>query len=448
MDSLPGAPAGRSIQAHGLGGAQDLPIPAELAIAGATTALAVSFVVLALAWRHPRYGDPDAGRLAPAGLARLVDSPGLAWAARAFGAFLLVWASVAAVLGQDLLTNPFFGMVYVLLWVGIVPLSLLLGRFWRAISPVRTINLLFARVAGTDPETGIRTYPERLGVWPAALGLFAFVWLELVYPYSTELGPVRLFFAIYVAAMLLGGAFFGSRFYERADPFEVYSSLVARLSIWGRDSSGGLRLRSPLADLDLTRPRPGLVAVVAVLLGSTGFDSFSSSNAWLRLTQDAPVSTTLLDSGALVAFCLGVGVLLAGATVVVPAEGTPRAALPGMFAHSVVPIIVGYIFAHYLTYLVETGQATLILMSDPLGTGADLLGTGDWSVSYFLSFHPTLLAWLKVLAVVTGHVLGVVAAHERAIRVLPRRHQLTGQLPLLAVMVGFTAGGLYLLFSA
>ena len=68
-------------------------------------------------------------------------------------------------------------------------------------------------------------------------------------------------------------------------------------------------------------------------------------------------------------------------------------------------------------------------------------------MNYWLSYHPTLLANIKVGAVVLGHVLGVVAAHDRAIRLLPRRHQLTGQLPLLVAMVAFTAGGLYLLFA-
>ena len=49
---------------------------------------------------------------------------------------------------------------------------------------------------------------------------------------------------------------------------------------------------------------------------------------------------------------------------------------------------------------------------------------------------------------VLGHVLGVIAAHDRALNVLPERHQLTGQLPLLVAMVAFTVGGLYLLFAA
>jgi hypothetical protein len=119
-----------------------------------------------------------------------------------------------------------------------------------------------------------------------------------------------------------------------------------------------------------------------------------------------------------------------------------------LFAHSVVPIVVGYVVAHYLTFLVVMGQTTLIQMSDPMSNGSNLFGTAGWSVSYWLGEHPTVLATTKVLAVVTGHVLGVVAAHDRAVALLPKRHQLTGQLPLLFVMIAFTVGGLYLLFAA
>ncbi len=112
------------------------------------------------------------------------------------------------------------------------------------------------------------------------------------------------------------------------------------------------------------------------------------------------------------------------------------------------PIIVGYIVAHYLSYFVEVGQQTVAKLSDPMGTGANLLGTADLHVNYWLTTHPTFLAVLKVLSVVTGHVLGVIAAHDRAIKLLPKRHQLTGQLPLLIVMVFYTVTGLYLLFGA
>ena len=67
--------------------------------------------------------------------------------------------------------------------------SLLFGRVWKAISPFRLINAGIARVSGGDPDDGVFTYPARLGMWPAAVGLFAFVWMELVYPHNVDLVP-------------------------------------------------------------------------------------------------------------------------------------------------------------------------------------------------------------------------------------------------------------------
>ncbi|MBD8868736.1 hypothetical protein [Nocardioides donggukensis] len=435
------------LDAHGIGGAKDLPIPAEYAIAGAAAALAISFTVLALAWREPRFNVGAAPRPVPPVLARIVDHPAFGAVLRTLGLGFFLYVAAAAVFGPDRATNPFFGVFYVLLWVGIVPLSLLFGPFYRAISPVRTVNLLLARVSGSDPDVGLRDYPARLGYWPAAAALFGFVWFELVYPFNGELGPARLWCAAYVGVMLVGGAVFGNRFYEYADPFEAYSTLVGRLSVWGRHE-GALVVRSPLANLDLTPARPGLLAAAAVLLGSTAFDSFTNSSFWVRTAQDSAIDGTVLNTLALSGFVLAVGALFAGGVMATGIHDEHRRReLPALFAHSLVPIIVGYIAAHYLSYLVELGQQTVIQLSDPFGTGADYLGTGDRAVNYWLTLHPTFLATTKVAAVVLGHVVAVVAAHDRAIRLLPRRHQLTGQLTLLAVMVGFTVGGLYLLFG-
>jgi hypothetical protein len=434
--------------AHGIGGAKDLPISPELAIAGATAALVISFTVLAIAWRTPRYDAATSGRPAPDLLASIVDSAAWRIGLRTLGMALFLYVAAASILGKDLVINPVFGVFYVWWWVGMVPLSLLLGPAWKAISPVRTINLAFAKVSGSDPERGLFTYPERLGHWPAAVGLFAFVWLELVYPFSTELGPVRLWCAAYVALMLIGGALFGNTFYERADPFEVYSTLASRLSIWGRRGDL-LVIRSPLANLDTTPVRPGLVAVVAVLFGSTAFDSFKDSARWVQFIQDESVSPYVMNNIGLLSFCVGVGLIFAlGCVLTGLGDDLKRTELPDQLAHSVVPIIIGYIVAHYLSYLVEVGQLTLIQLSDPFSNGSNYLGTGNLQVSYWLSYHPTLLANIKVTAVVVGHVLGVIAAHDRAIKILPPRHQLTGQLPLLFAMIAFTVGGLYLLFAA
>ena len=435
---------------HGLGGAKDLPIPLGLAVAAGIASLVVSFCVLALAWRTPRYQQPG-GRPAPRWLAGLVDDHRFQWTVRIVALLFFGYLTWALIWGPDLTNNPALGTFYVLVWVGVVPASLLFGRIARAVSPVRTINLLLAKLTGGDPAVGVFAYPVRLGYWPAALGLLAFVWQELVNPESVYLGSVRIWLAAYLAVMLVGAAIFGDEWFERADPFEVYSNLLAKLSIWGR-TDGQLVVRSPLANLGTTVPRPGLVAVVAVLFGSTGFDSYQDTITWQRFVIDAGVNEILTNTVALLASCLVVGLTFTVAAMSTGVETTGphavrRSALPDMLAHSVVPIVVGYMTAHYLSYFVEQGQSTLIQLSDPMVRGDNLLGTANLSVNYWLSFHPTLLAVIKVLAVITGHIVGVIAAHDRAIKLLPPRHHVTGQLGMLVVMVCYTGAGLYLLMG-
>jgi hypothetical protein len=456
---------GPTVPLHGLGGAKDLPIPAPLAIAGGTAALLVSFCVLILAWRTPRYDGRERGLPLWRWLADTLDSPWFKGGLRLVGFAFAGYVGWAMVAGPDLRTNPVLGVFYVLLWVGIVPASLLFGRFYRAVSPVRTLNLLFAKATGSDPAKGLYRYPERLGYWPATLGLFAFVWQELVNPNSTYVRSFSGFHPSvmgwlvgYLLLMLIGSALFGDVWLSRADPFEAYSDLLAKLSPWARLTDGRLALRSPLANLATLTARPGLVAVVAVLFGSTAFDSYKDTVRWVRFVNKLNVDVEVVNTAALLAACAIIGGTFALATMSTATEkprsdrqseaGSNRWLLPRLFGHSVVPIFVGYMTAHYLSYFIEQGQITVLYLSDPLSEGSNLLGTADWSVNYWLSFHPTVLASIKVLAVVTGHVVGVIAAHDRALALLPRKHQVTGQLGLLVVMVFYTATGLYLLFGA
>jgi len=115
--------------------------------------------------------------------------------------------------------------------------SLGIGRVGSIAGPIVggiLISTGISRLSGGDPDEGVFPYPRRLGMWPAAVGLFAFVWMELVYPHNVDLSPVRLWCGVYLGVMIIGGALYGNSFYGRADPFEVYSSLVARVSVWGR----------------------------------------------------------------------------------------------------------------------------------------------------------------------------------------------------------------------
>jgi hypothetical protein len=443
------SPTADVVLAHGVGGGRDLPIPFEYAVIGAAWALVISFGLLAFAWRRSRFRGDESGVPLPRWLAAVVDS---VWTRAALRMLALAFTGLflaALLFGPDRLTNPVFGVFYVLVWVGIVPASLLLGPIWRVISPLRLLHAGLSRLLRTDPDAGLVEMPRWLGYWPAALGLLSFVWLELVYPNSTYLSSVRAWVALYAVILLLGSVAFGRRWFASADPFEVFSTLVARLSPFGRRTDGVLVVRNPLENLDGLAPAPGLVAVIAVLFGSTGFDSFSESPFWTSYAQGIAIDPVLLDSAVLLGFVLVVGLSFGLATMTVGGLGhIERRTLPRTFAHSVVPIIVGYFIAHYLTLFYETGQQTVAQLSDPLGTGADLFGTAGMGINFFLTLHPTALAVTKVVAVVAGHLLAAIAAHDRAVRVLPRGRELVGQLPLLLVMVFYTSAGLYLLLAA
>jgi hypothetical protein len=437
-----------TVLAHGVGGRQDLPIPFGLAVAGAAAALVVSFLVLLMAWRRSRFQGDQSGRPLPLAVSRAADSSWMRWTLRLLGLVVAAYVSVGAVAGPDLATNPTAGVVYVLLWIGIVPLSLLFGPFWRLVNPLRTLHLLLCRAIRLDPTVGMRTLPAGVGLWPAAAGLAAFTWLELVAPDRATLPVIRAWFAVFVAVMLLGAVVFGSRWFDHADPFEAYSAVVARLSWLGRRSDGRLVARNPLENLDGTPVRPGLTATVAALLGSTMFDSASASPWWDRWVQESAVPATLAGTvGLLAAILLVYLTFTLAVRWVASLAGSEGRGLADHFAHSVVPIVVGYVIAHYFTLFVLEGQRTLVLLSDPLGTGANWLGTAGMTENRWIAGQPTLVASVQVGAIVVGHVLGIVAAHDRAVRLFPLARP-DCQVPLLVVMVGYTVGGLLLLFAA
>ncbi|WP_028984403.1 hypothetical protein [Sporichthya polymorpha] len=433
--------------AHGVGARQDLPLPFVYVLLGAVLALAVSFGALAVRWRTSKLTGAAAGRTLAGSLGEFADSAELRWTLRVLGLAITGFVAWCALAGPDLATNPTAGFVYVIFWVGLVPASLLFGPVWRLLNPLRTIHLGICAALRLDPDDPPFELPRWVGYWPAAIGLGSFVWLELCATDRSSTETLTTYFSMYAGANLLGAMLFGREWFTRGDGFEVFSALIGRLSPLGRRSDGSVVLRNPLNNLDATPEAPGLIAVVGVMLGSTAFDSLTSTSWWYDRTFDSSMSPQTLSSialaasigGVTAAFCLASW--LAG---VLSGRGPAGAATA--FAHSVIPIAVGYLIAHYFSLLVFAGQQTLIYASDPMADGSNIFGTADLSVNYGL-VTVGQIASVQMVSIVVGHVLGVFAAHDRAIRLFPNRGAVISQMPMMVLMIAYTIGGLTLLFS-
>ena len=422
---------------HGLGSRQDLPLPFEFVLFGAALALVVSFAVLVAAWKRPRLTRPTGVPLP--GLTRLVDAAATRAALRLLALGLYAWMGLALWFGQDRVTNPVFGFAFVWLWVGLVPLSLLFGPIWRRTNPLRTISRLVLAVRGPVRPLSVAAW-QRIGVLPGVVTLLGFAWLELVQPDNNTLAVLRWWAVAWFVVVVGGALLFGERWVGASDPFEVFAERIATLSPWQR-IGGVIHLVNPLRHA-CTAPVPrGVAAVAATLLGITAYDSFTNTTGWVGWVQTSSLPREVWGTVGLLAMTLLVAGSFALASRLTARGWTDR------LAASLVPIVVGYNLAHYLSLLVLEGQRTAILASDPLGLGWNVFGTAELGVNTGIFDYPDVVAVIQLAAIVIGHLLGVLIAHDRSLVALNGRHVVRGQLPMLILMVGYTCAGLLLLFS-
>jgi hypothetical protein len=447
------------VLAHGIGGVQDLPVPRWLFYWGAAVVLVASFALLGSLWRHPLLARRAEGRALPGAFSRVVLGPlRVVVQLVSVGLFALVWW--AALVGD---TDPYENLaptwVYVIFWLGVPLLSVVLGDVWRALSPWRALADGFVWVWERSGRTAapLAAYPARAGRWPAAVALLAFVALELAYSDPSSPRTIAFAIALYTYVALFGMVAFGRETWERSgEGFAVAFSYLARIAPL-HAVDGRVRLRWPLTGLAGAEPTPGSVAVVSVMLGSVLFDGYSRTTTWQDTLAeiegpflvDRPgvgeLLVTLASLGGLLVGALLVGLAYVAACALARASvDAPRSLVPE-FVLSLVPIAFVYLVAHYFSLFVIQGQFVFPLLSDPLGRDWDLLGTAGW-LPNLAPFTPNTVWYVQVGALVAGHVAGLAVAHDRAIDIFEeRRDALRSQLAMLALMVLYTVGGLWVL---
>ena len=446
--------------AHGLVGRTDLPIPAWLFGWGAAVVLVVSFVALAVLWPRPRLERAPERRVlqVPAWLEVPCGVIGVALFA------LVVYAGLEGTQVDTANLAPTF--IYVLFWVGLLPLQVLLGDVFALFNPWRAVGRAAGWVSRRMAGDGVpepMPYPDWLGRWPAAIGILCFAWLELVSTSRSDPSTLAVLALAYAAVQLIGMSLYGVRAWERrGDAFAVYFELFARLSPlrWER---GTLYVRPPLAGVTSLTPVPGTVALLCVMIGSTTFDGFSNGPVWSDIAPELASVITDLGVGQAtalqIAFTIGllavVGAVAllyrlgaAGMRTVAPEHETGE--LARRFVHTLTPIALAYLVAHYFSLLAFQGQALGYLASNPLGRtlaegDTGWLGTADWGIDYTW-VGAEAIWYVQVGALVAGHVAGLVLAHDRALSVFDRAREATrSQYWMLVVMVAFTSLGLWLL---
>jgi len=450
--------------AHALASRQDLPVPAWLFAWGASIVLIVSFFALSAGWREPRFEQPHSRPFA-AGLSRALLSLPAQVLCGAVGIFLFGFAIYAGLEGTVAPDRNFaLTFLFVTCWLGFPFFSAIFGDLFRPFNPWRAIGR--AAGAGFRAIAGQRAahlaYPERLGRWPAAIGLLAVVWLEVVYGSGGAIlepevaATAACVYSVYTFAMM--GAFGVEEWCDRGEVFSVYFGMFGRLGVFGT-SEGWLERRRPFSAATTWATVPGSAALVLASIATTSYDGASEGafadfietgigwaediglgvTASIRLTDT--VFMLLTFAGVSLVYWLGVR----GMRTV---PGAPSLAkLRTGFAHTLIPIALAYLVAHYFSLFVFQEQAQFTyLLSDPLGTGTtDLFGTASSGVDYTVLTANTIW-YVQVGALIAGHVLGLMLAHDRALVYWPDYRRATAsQYWMLAVMVAFTCFGLYLL---
>ena len=486
--------------AHGLRDRYDLPMPLWLWVIGAGATIIFTFAIIALFFRG--YRPPSAPREID-----LFSLPGFRWFAhrvpvgllRLLAVVLLVATVVSGFLGHaDPAHNLAPVMVWVVWWVGIAYVCALVGDLWAVINPFGTLftwtEKIVAQVTGGRRLSLQKPYPQGLSTWPAVAGLGVFFWAELIWAGGSVPWNLALAVTLYAGVTWAGMVVYGRDIWlQNADPFSLVFGVFARFAPLALRSNDREQIRacpSPAcryrqdhcvngrfclaraAPEDLTcilRPPAvglldepqvpaSLMVLVVILLATVTFDGILETSLWAHVLERTLSGEVRFVGSAALVMCsvaflmvfLAFSWLMAycarrfGGSCSVR-TGPDVLETAGSFVMTLVPIAIAYHLAHYLSYLVISGQYLIPRLSDPLGNGWNLFGTSGYQVD--IGLLGAQVAWyLAVAFILAGHVFAVYIAHLAALRLFGNpRAAFFSQIPMMVLMVLYTMLSLWIL---
>jgi len=353
---------------------------------------------------------------------------------------------------QEFFENPVTVLTWVDFWVGLGIVSWLIGNVYERVAP---LNVAARALDGVLARRGVEPlrYPARLGQWPAVGLMLGWSWMELIWGPAKEPRTLALILVAYIVATLVGAALFGAETWlGNVELFSVFARTLSRFSPlelrpfspeeWASSDERSARLRLYGAGLRTDPALPaGGGAFVLTALATVVFDGWSQTdrfgsfqewfwNRWTFLAHHVDVLQTLS--------MLAVVVLFVGAYLLITRRDAPR------YAPTLIAIAAVYFTAHYFAYLLIAGQDTPAVIVDPFGHSWNPLGWGEYELDRNV-VPAGGVWWVQVLLIVWGHVAAVFAAHRLALHRATRVRALALQVPLVALMVGYTVAGLWVL---
>jgi len=369
---------------------------------------------------------------------------------------LLVALLVVGWIGaHDPTRNPLPLMIWTLWWGVLVVLQGLIGDLWHWVNPWVGPYRLVRRVLGPRP---VARLPGWFGHWPALLDFAAFAAVLLADPAPADPDHLAWMVAVYWGFHFAGMLIFGPRWLRRCEGLSVLLGNYALLALFAK-RAGRRRFGLPGWQISWRRaPHPSRAVFMVVTLAAGSFDGLHETFWWLGRLGINPLefpgrSAIVMQSLAgLFAMALGLVALFALSV----RAGLWLVGVAGRFvevfsalAPAILPIALGYHFAHYLPSLLVNAQYALRAASDPLANGADYLHLGQFYVTtgFFATRATVRLIWLTQAAVVViGHMLAILLAHAQAVRLFGSHRKATlSQIPVASFMVLYTLFGLWLL---
>ncbi len=480
--------------AHGFGQRYDLPLPLPYYLIGSGLVVGLSFVLLiasarggqASTHRKSWHHDIDLSGISTRLRGLMLNS----W--RTFGVFVLLLVILAGLIGdQSPIRNIAPSTVWVLTWVGLAFLCALITNAWLVLNPWHTLydwgRCVRRAIGSSSSRNEPRTYPNWLGTWPAVLFFWCFAWSELAWDGGEVPANLAWLAIAYSAITLTGLSVFGPVWLQRAEFFSIFFDLL------GRFAPVRLKLAGLSAPQEPTTPHQsetdsslrlrlfggGLVpssaattsfsAFILLMLSTVTFDGLMETPFWSTV-QDGVLSTQFLapvlfglrdlfgdvrDGMATVALllfpCLAFAIFYSvnaamrfvARPMLAPTDSTM--AMVGWFALSLLPIAIGYHFAHYLSFLLIAGQLSISLVSDPFGFGWDLFGTARYRIDIGV-INARVTWYVALVSIILGHIIAVILAHVTARRVFgDRRETAIVELPMIVLMIGYTSLSLWIL---